>query len=71
MKKSENKNTNNTQKNTTNSVENYSRRASLIDKTDNPMRMAEMASIVTDPFGSYTGVPSDPNEKPVQDVDDL
>ena len=24
-----------------------------------------------DPFGSYTGVPADPGEKPVQDADDL
>ena len=27
--------------------------------------------IVTDPFGSYTGRPLDPEEKPVQDADDL
>ena len=27
--------------------------------------------IVTDPQGSYTGVPADPNERPVQDADDL
>lgn len=27
--------------------------------------------INTDPFGSYTGVPNDPYEKPIQDVDDL
>ena len=27
--------------------------------------------IVTDPFGSYTGRPKDPEEKPVQDADDL
>ncbi len=26
---------------------------------------------ITDPNGSYTGVPSDPKEKPVQDADDL
>lgn len=25
----------------------------------------------TDPEGSYTGVPADPDEKPVQDADDL
>ena len=24
-----------------------------------------------DPYGSYTGVPADPDEKPVQDADDL
>ena len=29
------------------------------------------ASIVTDPNGSYTGKPADPEEKPVQDADDL
>lgn len=27
--------------------------------------------IVTDPFGSYTGIPIDQDEKPVQDADDL
>jgi hypothetical protein len=28
--------------------------------------------IITDPFGSYTGVPvDDPYDKPVQDADDL
>lgn len=27
--------------------------------------------IVTDPFGSYTGLVRRPEEKPVQDVDDL
>lgn len=27
--------------------------------------------IRTDPQGSYTGLPEDPQEKPVQDVDDL
>ena len=27
--------------------------------------------IVTDPFGSYTGVPMNPDERPVQDADDL
>lgn len=28
-------------------------------------------TIVTDPFGSYTGRPTDPFEHPVQDADDL
>ena len=28
-------------------------------------------NIQTDPFGSYTGKPADPGEKPVQDADDL
>ena len=27
--------------------------------------------IVTDPQGSYTGIPEEPNQVPVQDVDDL
>ena len=27
--------------------------------------------IDTDPYGSYTGVPDDPYDMPVQDVDDL
>lgn len=27
--------------------------------------------IITDPFGSYTGLVKDTNEKPVQDADDL
>ena len=27
--------------------------------------------ISTDPFGSYTGRPVDPTERPVQDADDL
>ena len=27
--------------------------------------------INTDPFGSYTGRPKDPDDKPVQDADDL
>ena len=27
--------------------------------------------IVTDPFGTYTGLPVIPNERPVQDADDL
>lgn len=29
------------------------------------------ARIVTDPFGSYTGRPTDVHEKPTQDADDL
>jgi hypothetical protein len=27
--------------------------------------------IITDPYGSYTGRPLDPEEKPLQDADDL
>ena len=29
------------------------------------------ATIITDPFGSYTGRPEDINERPIQDADDL
>ena len=36
-----------------------------------PPPPTNIAPIVTDPFGSYTGRPSDPYEKPVQDADDL
>ena len=31
----------------------------------------EEEKIVTDPFGSYTGLVKDLDEKPVQDADDL
>ena len=31
----------------------------------------EESKIVSDPFGSYTGIPADKNEKQVQDADDL
>lgn len=31
----------------------------------------EAEVISTDPFGSYTGRPVDPCERPVQDADDL
>lgn len=38
-----------------------------------PCNMREDGSIITDPDGSYTGVPigGDVEEKPIQDVDDL
>lgn len=39
---------------------------SMIKKKDDKKEI-----IVTDPFGSYTGRPGEPNEKPVQDADDL
>lgn len=45
-----------------------------IDKEKgNKAKMSTKSSINTDPFGSYTGVPTDGDgmEKPVQDVDDL
>lgn len=33
--------------------------------------MKKEKPINTDPNGSYTGKPADPEEKPVQDADDL
>ena len=36
-----------------------------------PFEAESMASPKTDPQGSYTGVPADREEKPVQDADDL
>ena len=36
----------------------------------NPI-VSDPAPIVTDPNGSYTGRPKDPEDKPVQDADDL
>lgn len=33
--------------------------------------MTKKEKIVTDPFGSYTGLVKRPEEKPVQDADDL
>lgn len=32
---------------------------------------SDPAPIVTDPNGSYTGRPADPDDKPIQDADDL
>ena len=31
----------------------------------------DKGKIQTDPFGSYTGRPRDPDEMPIQDADDL
>ncbi len=31
----------------------------------------DFAPIITDPNGSYTGRPRDPEDKPIQDADDL
>ena len=36
----------------------------------NPI-VSDPAPIVTDPNGSYTGLPRDPEDKPVHDADDL
>ena len=35
------------------------------------MKKEKEEIIITDPFGSYTGLVKDKNEKPVQDADDL
>ena len=35
------------------------------------MQKKDKERIQTDPFGSYTGRPVDPDEKPIQDADDL
>lgn len=39
--------------------------------TAKAMETISMKDAVWDPFGSYTGVPKDENETPVQDADDL
>lgn len=38
-------------------------------KKENQQKTEEKISI--DPFGSYTGRPKDPEDRPVQDADDL
>lgn len=35
------------------------------------MKEKEEKAIIVDPFGSYTGLIKYPDEKPVQDADDL
>lgn len=30
-----------------------------------------LRDIVTDPFGMYTGIPEEPDQRPIQDADDL
>lgn len=47
------------------------------DKNKDVMKNQVLQSIInpkpskSDPFGSYTGIPQDKNETPVQDADDL
>lgn len=36
-----------------------------------PLPQINTFPIMTDPFGSYTGLVHEPDEKPVQDADDL
>ena len=38
---------------------------------NNQERIRKESPIQVDPNGSYTGRPTDPDEKPVQDADDL
>lgn len=38
---------------------------------DKVEEIISMADYETDPYGSYTGVPKDRGEKPMQDADDL
>ena len=42
-----------------------------LSRCENSLARGYDNSICTDPNGSYTGVPRDKDEKPVQDVDDL
>lgn len=37
----------------------------------NKKKSERSEQIAADPFGSYTGIPSDPFERPIQDADDL
>ena len=41
----------------------------LLPLMGNSLSVAD--SVIADPFGSYTGVPEDVLDKPVQDADDL
>ena len=36
-----------------------------------PMSVLPENGIISDPMGSYTGIPLDKGDKPVQDADDL
>ena len=44
---------------------------SIINTTDADRITYQMNQSRTDPQGSWTGVPEDPSERPVQDADDL
>lgn len=45
------------------------KRKPLIPPVGNPLDSVD--PVITDPLGSYTGVPADVLDKPVQDADDL
>ena len=44
---------------------------SPVERYERGDHMKKEETIITDPFGSYTGLVKDPDEKPVQDADDL
>lgn len=47
------------------------KREKTAENTASLLSMFEGRSTETDPFGSYTGVPENRYEEPVQDADDL
>ena len=47
------------------------KRQSRGQKAEKEQRLTGQQISATDPQGSYTGVPVNPEEKPVQDADDL
>lgn len=55
-----------------NEIKNENKMKNARTRVDFSMKSYESENrIDTDPFGSYTGVPDDPYDKPVQDADDL
>lgn len=46
-------------------------RTRKVPKKQNAEKMKDFSADKTDPQGSYTGCPRNPEEKPVQDADDL
>jgi len=55
-----------------NEIKNENKMKNARTRVDFSMKSCESENrIDTDPFGSYTGVPDDPYDKPVQDADDL
>ncbi len=50
-------------------MEKGAKKATVYPIPEMPVNMLGRLSV--DPLGSYTGIPEDPLEKPVQDADDL
>lgn len=50
---------------------NKNKRGSQKDVMAKPLEIVSMKETQTDPNGSWTGVPQNPFDKPVQDADDL